>query len=202
MRDIEGSVNDLLGIFDRGRTIHKTADDLLRYESIIETVKPQIVVETGLLYAGSACWFAERVPRVICIELHGKHVTEFLAGEYGPVPANVTVVHGNSLGDDTTQRVINEVADAAPVLVVLDSDHGTETVLGELRRYARLATVGSYCVAEDGILAHYSGNWFPGSPLEAIDRFLAEDDGFEIDMELEDRYPRTQHPNGFLRRVR
>ena len=75
-------------------------------------------------------------------------------------------------------------------------------------------TPGSYLVIEDTLLAHlpqegatgFQGpntpnNWFLGSPKEACDLFLAEHHEFQVDEEINDLFPTTQHPGGWLIRL-
>ncbi len=121
-------------------------------------------------------------------------------------PDNVTIYHGR--GDDLAHRigaVAERYAHGDPIMVVLDSDHSTETVYGEMVAYAPYVTPGSYMVVEDGILAHVApgpflmGNWFDGDPLEAVERFLPDHPEWLHDSELEEMFPTTQHVGGWLR---
>lgn len=91
------------------------------------------------------------------------------------------------------------------ILVSLDSDHSAATVLGEMEMYHRFVPVGGYMVVEDGII-----RWVPeqlpyyqdSSPLDAIEQWLPSHPNWEQDMSLEDCYPITNFPGGFLRRIR
>ena len=168
-----------------------------------------MLVETGLYYGGSQLWFAARIPHVITVEISAPLWLDYCENRHGLgfPPANAVTVLGPSLEVvDQVTELTHRLAGDGPVMVVLDSDHGTRQVLGELLHYGPLVTPGSYMVAEDGIL-HYlepgpvlQGNWFDGDPLLAVQRFLRERDGWTIDQELEDLYPTTQHPMGWLRR--
>jgi cephalosporin hydroxylase len=183
--------------------LEKTESDLARYQWIIDTVKPHVVIETGLHFGGSLLWFAERVPFVISVEMSRWEIDRFL--DKGVQPDNTTIIEGNSL--EVVEYVLDELIKVDTeesllrVMVVLDSDHGTDTVLGELQRYAGFVTPGSYLVCEDGIFEGWSGNWYAGSPAIALERFLEGNNEFENDLELEDRYPTTQHPGGWLKRT-
>lgn len=190
--------------------MHKTPDDLARYELLIDRLHPEVIVETGLYYGGSHIWFAERVPHVISVEHNEETTAGFLRNEWGlgEPPDNGSVILGDSIarfGD--VEHLARRLAGDGPILVILDSDHGTEHVWNEIVRYHTLVTCGSYLVVEDGILHHIGpgpfkeGNWFDGDPLIAIERFLdAQPDQWDVDLELEDMFPTTQHPSGWLRR--
>jgi cephalosporin hydroxylase len=109
------------------------------------------------------------------------------------------------------------LAKGGPIMVVLDSNHDTETVYNEMVLYHGLVTPGSYMVVEDGLLHylpqegsdHWEGpdtpnNWFDGCPLCAIHQFEdyrpMEYNLFELDDYIQNMFPTTQHPNGWLRR--
>lgn len=202
--DLEGSLAELRAVWAVSETtedIEKTPSDLARLEVLIDRIHPEVVVETGLHFGGSAKWFAERVPQVVTVDIDAESVGNFDG------PRNVTVFLGDSVDKAPTIRhMAARFARGKPVMVVLDSDHGTEHVYREACAYARLVTPGSYMVIEDGIY-HYLppgprwvGNWYDGDPLVASVAFLADHSEFVHDRELEDAYPTTQHPRGWLRR--
>lgn len=203
--------------------MHKRPSDLLRYEHLIARVKPAVVVETGLYYGGSQLWFAERVPFHIAIELpdtvrdkDNQTTRDYRLNRHGLgfPPDNGFVVEGHShLVADQVYELVRQLARGDPVLVVLDSDHGTDNVYGEALRYCDLVTPGSYMVVEDTLLHHlpqkfgagFQGsntphNWFDGDPLVAAQKFLSEYREFSPDDQLEGMFPTSQHPGGWLRR--
>ena len=216
MFDVEASIAELRDIWGQGAGIHKRPPDLARYETIINRVKPAVVCETGLYYGGSQLWFAERVPYVINVENNHGTTEDYRNNVHGLgyPPDNGIIVEGHSFEMyDRVAGLARELAGDRPIMVVLDSNHDTETVYGEAIRYCNLVTPGSYLVIEDGLL-HYlpqeggtgfqgpntPNNWFDGCPLCAIERFLPEHPEFELDTEIEQMFPTTQHPGGWLRR--
>lgn len=203
MRDLAGSIAGLEAIWARGPSMHKEPDDLARYQLLIDRIEPNVVVETGLYYGGSHHWFASRVPHVISVESNPEEIERFTGDVlgFGAPPDNGLVIRGHS--HDVFDQVVAEVTRlGGPVLVSLDSDHGTENVYGEMIRYGHLVTPGSYMVVEDGIY-HWveRPDLCEGDPIHAIERYLAERDGWVVDLGLEDAYPTTQHPSGWLRRT-
>jgi len=86
-------------------------------------------------------------------------------------------------------------------MVILDSDHKKDHVLGELQAYAPLVTKGMYLIVED---TNINGRpVFPGfgpGPGEAVDEFLAANRAFVRDPARE-RFFVTFNPGGYLRRV-
>lgn len=223
MIDIEASIGELRSVWGQGPGMHKRQSDMDRYKALIEMVKPRVIVETGLYYGGSQLFFADLVPYHIAIELpddtrdvNNQTTADYLANRWGlgEPPSNGRIIEGHSFEVyDDVANLARELAEDEPIVVVLDSDHSTETVYGEAIRYCELVTVGSYLVIEDGLLhylpqkagAGFQGpntphNWFDGDPWIATQRFLAEHPEFELDTEIEQMFPTTQHPGGWLRR--
>jgi cephalosporin hydroxylase len=211
MIDVEASIALIRNVWSRrNASLEKEPPDLARYETIIERVKPVVVVETGLHYGGSLQWFARRVPFVVNVELDHDAIANFLRNRHGmgTPPPNGHIVFGDSHEvHPAVEKMARTLADGGPIMVVLDSDHGTECVYGEMVNYCRFVTPGSYLVVEDGIL-HYMdkgpilvGNWYAGDPVEAIERFLPDHPEFVPDMEIEDMFSGTTNPGGWLRRV-
>ncbi len=110
-------------------------------------------------------------------------------------------------------RVEAQVRDGETVMVMLDSNHAKDHVLGELRAYADLVTPGSYFVVMDAIAGRLAGaprsrsDWSWNHPGSAIEEFLAEDPRFVAEEPpfafneglVTERV--TYWPGGFLRRV-
>jgi cephalosporin hydroxylase len=196
MLDLEASLAQLIDeILPIKTGMIKTEHDLARYQSIIDNTKPDVIVETGFAFGGSAKWFAERVPKVISVESNKEYLDAVT-----DLPDNVTTIHGfSSHVFDEVKRLIN---DDARVMVSLDSDHGCPVVYGEMVLYSQLVTKGCYMVVEDGIFHWYDKNWYQGDPYEAIEKFMAGPLGAEwqSDTELENAYTTSQHIGGWLRK--
>jgi cephalosporin hydroxylase len=182
----------------------KTAEDLDRYRTLIARLRPGCVVETGTFNGRSAVWFQrEAVCPVVTVDVHPQ-VDEPTAA----AGDRVTWITGDSVDPgvvDAVCHLARRVADGSPVLVVLDSDHSSRHVLAEMEAYSGLVDPGGYMIVEDGIL-----RWmdtaeracYRGDPLDAIEAWLPAHPGWEPDAELEDLYPATLFPMGFLRRLR
>lgn len=196
----------------------KTPEDLDRYRLIIDATEPVAIIETGTFNGRSALWFARQIDGpVATIDIDGDdRVPE-------PVRAACAALHVDFIRSNSTdpeliaaltdqlvplpalRAFLGDRAMAPPVLVSLDSDHSAEHVYAELCAYSTLVQPGDYIVAEDTIVRYLTGrkhDAYVGSPLDAVERFLAEHDEFENDLALEDLHDTTQHPGGWLRRIR
>jgi len=185
-----------------GVDMWKTADDLARYELVLERSRPELVVETGTRWGGFAHWLADR---------HGLDVvTVDLGGiEYDRAFPRVTSL----VGDSVSGRIVDTVTALAAgrrTMAVLDSDHHASHVAAEIRAYGPLVTPGCYLVVEDGLAdlaeaeaARRFGRCIPedGGPLAAIEQELAGADGWVRDREVEDLTRISHHPAGWWRRV-
>ena len=130
--------------------------------------------------------------------------------EVHPLSRRIDLLQGSSTDPAIVAEVKKRAEGAARVLVLLDSNHTHEHVLEELRAYAPLVTVGSYCVVFDTIIAEMPDDSYPdrpwtreANPRSAIAAYMAEPGvpHFEIDSDMDARLLVTVAPGGFLRRV-
>lgn len=182
-----------------GVAARKCPLDLWVYQEILHELKPDVIVECGTLFGGSALFLAS-----ICDLLEkGRVITIDIKEEEGrPAHPRITYLKGSSIAEDVVKKVREEVREGDVVLVLLDSDHGKEHVLAELRAYQELVSPGSYIIVEDTCMNGHpvlpdSG---PG-PMEAVEEFLRENSDFVSDRSREAHYL-TFNPKGYLKRLR
>lgn len=171
--------------------------DLWIYQELLHELRPDLIVETGTAFGGSALYLSS-----ICDLLgHGKVVTvDIIEQEGRPQHPRLEYVTGSSIAPEIVEAVKRRVEPGGTAMVVLDSNHKRDHVLEELRLYAPLVTPGSYIVVEDTILnGHPVSPEFGPGPMEAVDAFLAETDEFEVDRRREKLYL-TFNRKGYLRR--
>jgi cephalosporin hydroxylase len=171
--------------------------DLWVYQEIIAETRPELIVETGTWRGGSALFMAS-----ICDLLgEGEIVSIDVAPIRDDYPRHprITYLAGRSSTDPEVVEGVRARADGRRTLVILDSDHSQAHVEAELAAYAPLVPVGCYLIVEDSNIGQIRKDLMPG-PLQAIERFLATTDEFEIDRERE-KFLLTFNPSGYLRRV-
>lgn len=170
--------------------------DLWIYQEIITDTRPDVIVETGTAYSGSAAFLAG-----VCELLGSGDVISIdinpVSTEYAQHP-RIIYLGGQS---STSKEVLDEVrerTEGKKTMVILDSDHSETHVADELEHYSPFVTPGCYLIVEDTNIGLVSRDLLPG-PAQAVKAFLAQTQEFETDTSCE-RYLITNHPGGYLRR--
>jgi cephalosporin hydroxylase len=180
-----------------GTQVIKCPLDLWIYQEILSETRPDVIVETGTWTGGSALYLAS-----ICDLLgHGRVITiDIQDRPERPSHSRITYVTGNSVDPEVIDGVREEIGADQTTMVILDSDHSTQHVLAELRAYAPLVSAGGYLIAEDTVATMMIPPVPDSGPLEAVQRFLAENPEFSVDEGCE-KFLMSWHSGGFLRRV-
>ncbi|MFP6560902.1 cephalosporin hydroxylase family protein [Paraburkholderia sp. B3] len=188
--------------------------DMLAIQELVWRVRPECIVQTGVAAGGGAVFCASMLElaggegRVVAIEprLRDEVRQRLQAHRLGH---RMTLIEGDSCSDTTLAAVRERIRGRAPVMVILDLTHTHDHVLRELECYAGLATPGSYVIVMDTIMEYLPARMFEGkpygrgnNPATAVQAFLAHDDRFEVDGDIEDRVLMTLSPGGFLKRAR
>ena len=196
-----------------GVPIIRLPDDIVVLQELFWTYRPERVVETGVARGGSMLLAASLMrlcglePAVLGID-HKlfPHTTETLAAH--PLAEGVELVEADSTSADAVEAARRFLGDAERAVLVLDSNHTHEHVLGELRALAPLLPEGSYVLVADTLIEefpedHYAGRpWGRGdNPLTAAKAFLAENTDFVADPTWGRRSLMSEFRDGVLRRT-
>jgi cephalosporin hydroxylase len=179
-----------------GHQLIKCPLDLWIYQELLVRTRPDVVVETGTWYGGSALCMAMILDQIG----HGRIITIDIDGKPGrPQHPRLTYVTGSSV-DKTVIAQIREAVGAERAMVILDSDHHAAHVYDEIIAYSPLVQVGDYLIVEDtNVNGHPVWPEFGPGPMEAVEKFLSQNDEFAIDERCE-RFLMTLNPRGYLRR--
>ena len=141
-------------------------------------MKPDLIIETGGAHGGSAEFFASLLvlnalsgglkdAEAWCIKIdlraHNREV--ILAHLMHP---RLRIFDGSSLDEKIALEVLQKALQCERVMVILDSNHTHEHVLGELNLYASLVSVGSDCVAFDTVIEDLDKVEFVDRPWERV----------------------------------
>lgn len=211
-----------------GRPIIQYPQDMVALQELIWQVKPDLIIETGIAHGGSLIMSASMLaildmcdaiesgatidPKIskrkvlgidIDIRAHNKD-----AIEAHPMASRIEMIEGSSTSPEVVDQVHNFVKDYKRILVCLDSNHTHEHVLEELKIYAPLTSVDSYCIVFDTIVEDMPEDMFPdrpwgpgNNPKTAVWEYLKTHPEFEIDKSIQHKLMITVAPDGFLKRL-
>lgn len=180
----------------RGHRLIKNPLDCWVYQEIITRTRPDVLIELGVAFGGSAVFFAD----VMELNGHGQvlGIDISLERAQGVAHPRVTFWEGSSIDPAMVARV-HDFCRGKKCMVFADSNHAKGHVLEELRAYADLVGEGMYILVEDSLADVLDAMPVPiEGPLPAIRDFLAEDGRFVQDLAVSERYLMTQSPYGFL----
>ena len=202
-----------------GLPIIQYPQDIVAMQELVWSIKPDLIIETGIARGGSAIFYAsllelnalaggpadaEIVAVDIDIRAHNRK-----AIEAHPFSRRLTMIEGSSTDAKTIAQVTDRAQGKSRVLVCLDSHHGHDHVMAELKAYSPLASLGSYVVVFDTLVedlppaAIGDRPWGVGdNPMTAVFAFLEGNSDFEIDEERHAKLQITVAKNGYLKRVR
>lgn len=184
--------------FYRGVAIWKCPLDMWLYQEILHEVKPDLIIETGTAFGGSAYYLSD-----LCETMgHGKVVTIDIKTRPGqPTHDRLTYLVGSSVDSEMVDKVRQMLPKDGKVLVILDSDHSAPHVKKEIETWADWVTPGSYMIVED---SNIKGNPVQlkarSGPMSAINEFVKSTDEFVVD-ESKHKFMLTFNPRGYLKRI-
>jgi cephalosporin hydroxylase len=196
-----------------GRPMIQLPMDAMAMQEIIWTVKPDLIIETGVAHGGSLILSASMLEMIghgdvvgVDIEIR-PHNRQAIEGH--PLAKRISLIEGSSIDPEVVRQVRARAAGKKKVLVCLDSNHTHDHVLAELNAYADLVSVDSYCVVFDTFVEDMPDDyvwtdrpWGKGNnPKTAVWAWMKDHPEFEIDRSVEDRLLITSAPDGFLRRI-
>lgn len=197
-----------------GRPVIQYPQDLLAVQELLWSVRPELVVETGVAWGGSLVFHASILEllggpgRVLGIDVEVRPHNRAAILQH-PLAHRIDLIEGSSTAPEVVAEVRRRAAGKRPVLVILDSNHTHAHVLEELRAYAPLVTRGSYLVVFDTSVEDAPKDlfpdrpWGPGdNPKTAVRAFLNENERFVVDRAIDDTLLITNAPGGYLKCVK
>lgn len=209
-----------------GRPIIQTPDDMVRMQEVIYSIKPDLIIETGIAHGGSLIYYASickamNKGRVLGVDIEIRAHNR-KAIESHELFGMITLIEGTSIGAETLNRVescINK--DDSVIMVILDSAHDYDHVMAEIKAYSKYVSIGSYIVVTDGSQEYlsstarakkdypeYCKTWKTNNPKKAAEDFVLHNHNFKIvepvfpfnESNLDFRV--TNWPSAFLKRIK
>lgn len=200
-----------------GRPIIQLPEDMFRLQELIYSLRPDVIVETGVAHGGSLVFYASLCKamdrgRVIGVDIEMRPPNRAAIESHALSPL-ITLIEGSSIDPAIVQKVKSMIGPEERVVVLLDSCHTKNHVLAELQAYSPLVSPGSYIVAMDGIMEALVGaprtrsDWSWNNPKQAALEFVRHDSNFAIEEptflfnegSITERV--TYWPSAFIRRL-
>jgi len=207
----------------KGVPIQKFPFDYLIYQMIIHEVRPDLIIEIGTMYGGSALYFADlmhtmgikggEVHTIDIIDLETRKdemSIDFPLKETDNYPKIIysnprikTFLGGFKDYDLDNCKKFNRI------LVIDDGSHIYEDVMDSLNKFKDVVGIGSYFIVEDGnaLDVDYMDETFKpslnGGPIRSIFEFLNESNGFNVDLKWCDMFGinSTFNTYGYLKKM-
>jgi len=212
-----------------GRPIIQYPQDMVAMQELIWSVRPDLIIETGIAHGGSLIFSASMLAmldmcdaieegesfdpkcsqrKVLGIDIDIRPHNRQLI-EAHPMSSRIQMIQGSSIASEIINQVKAEAKNYKKVMVCLDSNHTHEHVSAELEAYAQLTSTGSYCVVFDTFVEDMPDDlfpdrpWAPGNnPKTAVWEYLKKHKEFEIDKTIHNKLLITVAPDGYLKRTR
>ena len=204
------------------RPIIQYPQDIVAFQELVSSVKPELIIETGIAHGGSLVLSASLLclldvmegvdPRqskrkVIGVDIDIRpHNREAL--ENHPLRFKMELIEGSSIDPSIVDLIRSRADDYQSVLVSLDSNHTHEHVFGELNAYADLVTLGSYCIVFDTVIENLPSGlyvdrpWDVGdNPMTAARLWLKDHPEFVVDQAIDSKLQISVAPEGYLKRI-
>jgi cephalosporin hydroxylase len=204
------------------RPIIQYPQDIVAFQEIVSTVKPDLIVETGIAHGGSLVLSASMLclldimegldprkspRRVVGIDIDIRAHNRKALDEH-PLRFKMDLIEGSSIDPAIIKQLRSKADGFKRVLVSLDSNHTHEHVLAELNAYADLVTVGSYCIVFDTVIEDLPAGTFTDRPWDvgnnpktAVYEWVKIHPEFEIDKEIDNKLLVSVAPDGYLKRI-
>lgn len=169
-----------------GHKVIKFPDDLLLYQQVLYNKKPDILIETGTRFGGSALFYAN----MFDLLGHGQVIT-IDVNDFPKKPKHPRIIY--LIGKSVSGKVLDDVHKIAygkKCMVSLDSSHKLNYVRGELYHYHQYVSPGQYLVVEDAQCSYKQA---------LIKEFLSEHENF-IKTDITDQFLVHTTKDGWIKR--
>lgn len=211
-----------------GRPIIQYPQDIIAMQELVWSIKPDLIIETGIAHGGSLILSASLLALLdMCEAIEARETLDprrsrrkvlgvdidirahnRAAIEAHPLASRIQTIQGSSVTPDVIAQVHAIAAEYRRVLVCLDSNHTHNHVLAELEAYAPLTSIGSYCVVFDTVIEDLGPEMFPdrpwgpgNNPKTAVREYLKSHPEFQSDVSIDHKLLISVAPGGYLKRV-
>jgi len=161
-----------------GQRVIKFPGDCFAMQMLLWRCRPEVLVEIGTQFGGSALFFSSFVEKVVTLDIAD------LPGR--PVTPRIAYLTGDSASPEVFEQVKALVGNGR-CSVVIDGNHHAAQVDKELALYAPLVGQGQALILEDTLVdvLDFRGFRAGGGPLRAMRKYLEKNPVFELVPEVE-----------------
>jgi cephalosporin hydroxylase len=184
--------------------------DMILMQELIFTLKPDLIIETGIAHGGSLLYYASLLEmlgkgKIIGIDIDIREHNKKLIEKH-PFSKRVLMIEGSSVDKKIITKINKLIKPNDKVLVLLDSDHTKKHVLLELNAYKNFVTKNSYMVVFDTFASSLLGlkgekDFFKNhNAMHAIKEFIKQNKTFKIDKNY-NKFFVSSCTDGFLKKL-
>ena len=196
-----------------GRPIIKYPDDIIVMQEVLNKVKPDLVIETGIAHGGSIIFTASILKMIgkknfkvigIDIDIRKHNLKEIKKSIYFKY---IDLIEGSSIDEKIFKSVKKKIKKNKKVLVILDSDHSYKHVIKELYLYSKLVSKNSYIILPDTYIDFMPKNTFKkwkvgDNTFTALQKFIKNNNSFRIDTEINKKSLISEAIQGYVKRIK
>lgn len=205
-----------------GRPIIQYPQDIVAFQEIVHSTKPDLIIETGIAHGGSLALSASLLclldvmegadpkksnRKVLGVDIDIREHNKVALDQH-PLRYKMELIQGSSIDSDIVAQVKKFSENYNKILVSLDSNHTHDHVMAELISYADLVSIGSYCIVYDTVIEDLPPGSFPerpwdvgNNPKTAVHKFLQTHTNFVIDNDIDNKLLISVAPEGYLKRI-
>lgn len=181
----------------RGIPTIKCPFDYVIYQMLIMELKPDLIIEIGTNFGGSALYMADLMNIINYGAIHTIDIKP---------PSEIVSKHPRirCFSDGWQGYELGQAEGFSKVMVIDDASHTYKDTFGTLSKFSSIVSKNSYFIVEDGIINKLGmSKAYAGGPLRAIKEFLNTDSSFEIDKKWCNFFGQnaTFNVNGYLKKI-
>lgn len=197
-----------------GEPVLNLPQDMFALQEIIFRTRPEFIIEIGVAWGGSLLFYSTLLEvlgggEIIGVDIFMPDDLKERLSSHGKLSERIHLLNESSIESETIDKIEAITGGSRKTLIVLDSNHTHEHVLEELKLYSPLVANGYYLICGDTIVEEFPEKtlrerpWGPGNnPKTALIEFMAENDRFEVDRNIENKLLFSCNPGGYLRCVK
>ncbi len=193
-----------------GFPILQMPEDIVAYQELMFRCKPSVVVETGVAWGGGIALLASIMSlynpngKVLGIDLNLDPSLQSRIDGLN-LPVSIKLHKNDSTAPSAVEWVQECIEEPDTVMVILDSHHTHDHVLGELNMYAPIVSPGQFLIVGDTSVADLADAtdrirpWTStNNPHSALEVFLENHPDFARDKATNSKLLTSFHPGGYL----